>query len=87
LTGGGDQRPDRDGSSSRELGPILVGLSEEIRRPLESLRHGIDQLLADHSVSISPAEHAQALTMLGLCADLDRLTRESLQGDAPPISA
>jgi hypothetical protein len=65
------------------LGPILAGLSGEICCPLELLRGGIDQLLTDPSRRITDAERIQARTMLGLCEDLGRLTREYLEGAGP----
>lgn len=66
-------------SSRPDLAPILAGLSGEIRRPLESLRSGIHQLLGDASRPISDAERVQAQTMLDLCDDLNRLTRECME--------
>jgi hypothetical protein len=62
------------------LGPILARLGGEIRRPLQKLRGGIDRLLDDPSRPITEAERVQARTMLGLCDDLDRLTRECMEG-------
>jgi hypothetical protein len=87
LTRPSDQGPATEPSSPPEhepaLGPILAGLSGEICRPLESLRGGIDRLLADPSTPITEAERVQARTMLGLCEDLDRLTRLCLEGNGP----
>jgi hypothetical protein len=65
------------------LGPILAGLSGEICRPLELLRGGIERLLTDPSRRITDAERVQARTMLGLCEDLGRLTRECLEDAGP----
>ena len=79
--------PAPDPTDLPALGPILAGLSGEIRRPLEVLRGGIDRLLDDPSRPISDAERAQARTMLGLCDDLDRLTRECLEGGGPSADA
>ena len=87
MTRPGARGPTADDRSSSELALILAGLGGEIRRPLESLRRGIDRLFADPSGAISEAERAQATTMLGLCDDLDRLTREFLEGDDRPIEA
>ena len=91
MTRTGDQGPARDSdpgpSPPPEFGSILAGLSEEICRPLESLRGGIDRLLADPSRPITEAERVQARTMLGLCDDLDKLTRECLEGAGPCTDA
>lgn len=75
-----------DPSQTLDLEPILAGLSGEICRALESLRSGIDRLVVDPSKPISEAERVQARTMLGLCEDLDRLTRECLEGTSPPLA-
>jgi hypothetical protein len=83
LTRPGDPGTARDPSPPPAIAPILARLSGEIRHPLELLRGGIDRLLGDSSRSITEAERAQAQTMLGLCEDLDRLTRECLEGDRP----
>jgi len=70
-----DAQPDRDRD---DLRAILANLGREIRHPLESLRGGIGELLADPDRPISDAERTQARTMLALCDDLDRLTRGCL---------
>jgi hypothetical protein len=67
--------------------PILIGLSGEIRRPLERLRQGIDRLLGDETRPTSDAEIAHARAMLGLCDELDRLTRDCLERTPPPGEA
>jgi hypothetical protein len=91
LTRSGDHGPARepapDPSTPPELAPILAGLSGEICRPLELLRSGIDRLLDDPTRPITEAERVQARTMLGLCDDLGRLTRECLEGAKPDISS
>jgi len=88
LTRPGDHEPARNPAPDSEilpsLGPILAGLSGEIRRPLELLRGGIDRMLTDPSRRITDAERAQARTMLGLCDDLGRITRECLEDAEPP---
>ncbi len=90
MTRSGDQGPGRepadDSAPAAELAPILAGLSGEICRPLELLRSGIDRLLGDPTRPITDAERIQARTMLGLCDDLDRLTRECLEGATPDRS-
>lgn len=87
MTRPGDHEPARNPASglspAPSLGPILARLSVEICRPLESLRGGIDRLLDDPSRPITEAERVQARTMLGLCDDLGRLTRECLEGPEP----
>jgi hypothetical protein len=65
------------------LGSILVRLGEEISRPLELLVGGINQLMDDSSRPISEAERVQGRTILGLCDDLGRLTRECLKSAGP----
>ena len=72
--------PDRDPAL---LGAILANLSSEIRRPLSLLRGGIGKILASPADSITDLERSQAETMLSLCDDLDRLTRDCLGSPAP----
>ena len=67
--------PDREQS---DLGSILASLSLEICQPLESLRSGIGRLVEEPSRPLTEAERGQAQTMLALCDDLGRLTRECL---------
>ena len=71
---------DRD---QADLRSILASLGREICQPLDSLRAGIGRLLAEPSRPITEAERGQARTMLTLCDDLGRLTRECL-GSADP---
>jgi hypothetical protein len=59
----------------------------EICRPLESLQCAIDLLIVDPSRPITDAERIQARTMLGLCEDLGRLTRECLESAGPSVDA
>jgi hypothetical protein len=66
-----------------QLRSILANLSLEICRPLDSLRLGIDRFLNQPGRPVSDAERAQAQTMLTLCDDLGRLTRERLGGKPP----
>ncbi len=63
-----------------QLRSILANLGLEICRPLESLRGGIGRFLDDPDRPASEAERVQAETMLTLCDDLGRLTRERLVG-------
>jgi len=63
-----------------DLGAILANLGREICQPLESLREEIGALLGDPSRPITDAERGQAETMLRLCDDLGRLTRDCLGG-------
>ncbi len=68
------------------LDSILANLGREICRPLDSLRLGLGHLLDDPNRPISELERAQVQTMLTLCEDLDRLTREQLGGATSPAS-
>jgi len=65
------------------LRSILANLSQEISRPLDSLRVGIGRVLDQSDRPLSEAERAQAQTMLTLCDDLGLLTRERLGGPPP----
>jgi signal transduction histidine kinase len=67
-----------------QLRSILANLSQEICRPLDSLRVGIGRFLEESDRPISDAERVQAQTMLTLCDDLGLLTRERLGG--PPTA-
>jgi hypothetical protein len=87
LTRSGDHDPVPDLSPMPALGPVLARLSTEIYRPLESLRCAIDLLIVDPSRPITDAERIQARTMLGLCDDLSRLTRECLESQEPSANA
>jgi len=87
LTRPGHLGPVPDPSPPTDLGPILAGLSGEICRPLESLRSGIHRLLGDSNRPISAAERVQAQTMLDLCDDLSRLTRECLESQGTESSS
>jgi hypothetical protein len=60
------------------LQAILANLSREICQPLDLLQGGIGKLLDDPTRPINDAERGQAVTMLELCKDLGRLTRECL---------
>jgi signal transduction histidine kinase len=62
------------------LQSILENLGREIRGPLDSLRGEIGGLLDDPTRPITEAERKQAQTLLTLCDDLGRLTRECLGG-------
>jgi len=66
-----------------QLRSILINLSEEICRPLGTLRDGIGRFLEETDRPISEAERVQAQTMMTLCDDLGRLTRERLGGSSP----
>ena len=57
-------------------------LSQEIYRPLDSLQAGLSRLLEDPAHPPSEAERNHAQTMLTLCEDLRRLTRECLGGSS-----
>lgn len=65
---------------------ISTCLSQEIYRPLDSLQAGLSRLLDDPARPPSEEERVHALTMLTLCEDLRRLTRECL-GDASGASS
>jgi len=60
------------------LQEISSCLSQEIYRPLDSLQAGLSRLLEDPAHPPSEVERVHALTMLTLCEDLRRLTRECL---------
>ena len=60
------------------LGPILALLGGEICRPLDLLRSGIGRMLDDPARPLGDAERTQARTMLGLCDELGRLTRDCM---------
>ncbi len=63
---------------------ILANLSGEICRPLETLQNQIVWLLDDSTEpALTEAERAQASTMLTLCDEIDRLTRECLGSPTP----
>jgi signal transduction histidine kinase len=57
---------------------ILSSLSQELCRPLISLRAGFDLLLADSKTPISTCRRGHVETMATLCDDLLRLTRSYL---------
>jgi signal transduction histidine kinase len=63
------------------LNAILANLSQEICQPLGLLRGGISQLVGSRADQLSEAERSQAQTLLTICDDLGRLTRETLGGD------
>lgn len=62
----------------RELHNLLCNLSDELCRPLASLRTGFDLLLGAAPVGLSPAQGGHVSTMRNLCDDLLRLTRSYL---------
>jgi hypothetical protein len=49
------------------------------------LRGGIDQLIVSRADEISDLERSQARTLLTVCDDLGRLTRECLGGEEPGL--
>ena len=57
---------------------ILSSLSQELCRPLVSLRAGFDLLLGDSARPISQQQRGQVQSMAGLCDDLLKLTRDYL---------
>ena len=63
------------------MNAILANLSREICQPLGLLRGGISQLIGSRTDKLSEAERNQARTLITICDDLGRLTRESLGGD------
>lgn len=69
-------------AEAAQLRSILLNLGREICLPLDALRLGISRLLDDPDRPISESERAQAQTMLTLCDDLGRLTRERLGNPA-----
>jgi hypothetical protein len=73
-----------DGGPGREadgLVAILSNLSREISLPLGLLRAGIGQIIDAGPEVVSEAERSQAQTLLMVCDDLERLTRECLGGE------
>jgi signal transduction histidine kinase len=81
--GHGDEGPEMHPVSEpdqADLRAILANLGREICQPLEALRGRIEALLGARSGPISDAERGQAETMLRLCDDLGRLTRDCLGG-------
>ena len=70
-----DAESDPDQTALRS---ILANLGREIRNPLDSLRGEIGVLLDDPTRLTTEAERKQAQSMLALCDDLGRLTRECL---------
>ena len=72
-----------DSGNSGDPGPtglasLLALLADEICRPLDELRGGVGRLVDDPDRSLTEAERGEARTILGLCDDLDRLTRECI---------
>ena len=65
------------------LQAILANLSGEICLPLGLLRGRIGKILLSPPSSITDLERSQAETMLNLCDDLDRMTRECLENSVP----
>lgn len=63
---------------SAELRCILSNLSQELCRPLESLRAGFDLLLVDDAKRFSGDQKGHVRTMSELCDDMLRLTRDYL---------
>jgi signal transduction histidine kinase len=61
-----------------DLKSILSNLSQELCRPLSSLRAGFDLLLAESATPISTCQRGHVHTMVNLCDELLRLTRSSL---------
>ncbi|MBY0395354.1 MAG: HAMP domain-containing histidine kinase [Thermoleophilia bacterium] len=61
-----------------ELRDILAGLSHEIRRPLVSLRAGLDLLLDDGRAAPQAGRDDQIRLMTGLCDEMLQLTRRYL---------
>lgn len=70
--------------SPRDSQEILLNLSEEITRPLELLQDGITRLLGGNEGTLSDAERTQAETLLVLCGEIDRLTRDYLVSPEQP---
>jgi len=62
----------------RELHRLLCSLSDELCRPLASLRTGFDLLLGEGPAGFSPAQKGHVGTMRGLCDELLQLTRSYL---------
>src|SRR3954453_16526024 len=65
----------RCGFDTAELRVILSSLSQELCRPLVSLRAGFDLLLAEASPADSSSRRGHVETMASLCDDLLRLTQ------------
>ena len=70
--------PSASDRTQADLESILANLGREIRRPLDLLRDEIGRMMDAPPRPLTDAEVGQARTMLTLCDDLGRLTRECL---------
>jgi hypothetical protein len=61
-----------------DLQAILAKLGSEISKPLGLLQQGIGSLLTDPDHRPTDSEQSQAATMLVLCDEINRLTRQYL---------
>ena len=57
---------------------ILASLGREICVPLDNLREDLDRANDDEHEVITEKQRAHAQTMMTLCEELTRLTRETL---------
>ena len=73
-------------ADSPRLQEVSSMLSREICRPIDSLQANLVRLLDDPTRPPSEVERNHASTMLALCEDLRRLTRECL-GDGTAVEA
>ncbi|MDG3005255.1 sensor histidine kinase [Paludisphaera mucosa] len=71
-----DSHPTR--FDQRELHKLLCSLSDELCRPLASLRTGFDLMLGDGPADFTGDQKGHVATMRSLCDDLLRLTRSYL---------
>jgi len=69
----------RSAIEQEELRTILSNLSQEISRPLVSLRAGFDLILGSTSKPISSDQRGHVQAMAVLCDDLLRLTRSYME--------
>ena len=70
--------PPRQMSDPAEFRAILSNLNQELCRPLVSLRAGFDLLLAGADQPVRADQRGHIETMVGLCDDLLKLTRNYL---------
>ena len=73
-----------DQVDASRLQAISAMLSREICRPIDSLQANLMQLLEEPGKLPSETERSHAATMLGLCEELRRLTRDCLGEEGQP---
>ncbi len=66
------------------LAAILANVGAEIRGPLGGLRDALGRIVEEPEAKVPSRRRAHALTMIALCEELDRLTRDTLDRDGSP---